>query len=56
MGERTGVSRVGKEDVDEVWKEDRPEDGNSAEKEEDAEEEGDAERMCKDNQGLETPF
>lgn len=54
VGEGTGVASAGEENVDKVGEKNRPEDRNGAEKEEDAEEEGDAKGMCEDDHRLKT--
>ena len=56
MREGPGGAGVGEEDVEGVGEEERPEEGDAAEEEEGAEEEGHAESVHEDDEGLEPAF
>ncbi len=52
VGEGARLSSAGKEDIDQVGNEDRPEQRNGAEQEEGTEKKGNAESVSEDNEGL----
>ncbi len=56
MGEGARLSSAGKEDIDQVGNEDRPEQWNGAEEEEGAEKKGNTESVSEDNEGLQASF